>query len=131
MDPWISHLLTGLTCTLAGGWLGYRLRLGGEALDRRRLFRARLRELALEAGGCHPLQLWKFHRETCSEFQRLRLGVLEDIPLWKQRRFRERCERFRSMGKAELEPEQGGGKELFQSQRTALVALLEWIAEVG
>lgn len=135
MDPvaaLVSAVLSATFGTCLGTYLGFRLGLSRDGLLRRREFRARIRELALQAGGCHPGRLWQFHREVAGEFQRLRLGVLEDVPCWKQRRFRQRCAEFSGMGQAELEPgEEGQGAAVYQQRRTALVALLEAIAKVG
>ena len=137
MNPFASPLWTGIICTLLGVWIGHRLRIGGDALDRRRVLRIRLRELALEAVKVHALRLVEFHRKVTPELQRMRLGVLEDLPLWKQRRFNSLCERFLALDAASLSPAQGGNadaeqtKQAFHSQRVALQTLLNAIAAAG
>lgn len=132
MNPILSALYSGILCSLLGGWVGYRLRIGGEALDRRRVLRIRLREMALEALTVHPLHLVEFQRRITAEFQHLRLSVLEDLPLWRQRRFQRRCLRFLALDAASLTPQQAeDDKQAFQTRRIELARLLESIARAG
>jgi len=136
MDLLTSPLIPPLY-TLLGVWVGYRLRIGSEALDRRRAMRIRLRLLALESAKVAPVKLLDFHGGISAEIQRLRLSGLEDLPLWRQRTFRIRCDELLSMGKGDLVPTPGTGPDpkenerSYKSQRVAVADLLNTIAAAG
>ena len=96
----LPSLFTGLLCL----WLGHRLGRGGESVDRRRAFKARMRDLGTKAREQHAMYLWKFYRDYRDSVRSECIAISDDVPWLHKSKFRRLVDQFVGMDDSDLKP---------------------------
>lgn len=104
MDIFYQSILPSLLVGLISLWLGHWLGRRGESVDRRRIFKSKLRDLGSKAREHHAMYLWKFYDDYRDAVRSACLAVEPDVPWIRKRKFRKLMERFLALGDADLNP---------------------------
>ncbi len=138
-SPWIiAGWVVSIGVAFLGGLNAHRLTARREAVNRRREFRSRLRDLGAKAREQHAMYLWKFYDEHRDGIRSACLSVEDDVPWIRKRRFRKLVASFLEMDDSDLRPpstisakDKEGHKREFQQVCVALQKLLNDIADAA
>ena len=86
----LSNLLTGIICL----YIGFRLHVGGDAAERRRLFRAQIDVFLAKVRDTHEGLIDEFHSDTLTTIRDECAKISSDVWWFRRRRFDEAAQQY-------------------------------------